>query len=840
MKRRAPRQPAGAAAMVVHDVALLVVAFYSPILWGAFNAGGQAFASILIGLAALAALAARWSQGRGPALIPNPIHLPALLFLAISGLSALLVSVSHHASAIELARIAVGVLLFYLVANRALLPAAPAGPVAAAFAWSVLVVLFVRVPGESSVTLASLSDPAAWDELIHGAGAALRLFAVIGVAAVTGLVLADRKRPDPIRWWTSALLISAAFAVATYGLREKLLTLRMLKNQSWSIFSTFFNPNSLAGFLAMCVFLAAAAALANRALWRRLLWAGAALLLLAAVVPTHSKGAVLAVLAGAVVFVALTAGATARRRRNLWILAGLSLAVLLMGGLVMWRLPAQRTRVVEALDPRSASNMFRLLAWQGTARMAADHPLLGIGPGGFKYAFMNYAVGGYTEAAHENYLQIGAEQGFAGLAVFLWMIAAALFTARRGLARARDFGRRALIIGAVSSLTALLVHSLLDYDWYIGAIGVTFWLVVGVIAHQAHGREVELAQPPQPEAARGRRRGSRQTSPAKPEAAENAHLLPWPRAAIGRGAASAGVTLLLFLCLWPALSNALAQTALDSGNRAAGAAMQAYNLRDTVAMGGYLYRALNAYRTATEYDPGWSAAWERYGLMLGNVGQPQEAAQALLKAVKLEPTSFQPRLSLASFYYDQKQYRKAADAYQQSLARYPANTRALRRLGITYQQLGENDAALTIYHHMVQIEDSPYNRYRALSDIDVDTEYAYAHYQLGRAALKDYTAGRRPDALPVAIHEFQAALAVIASYQQRGKQIDEMFRQVGQPREDRAGELAALEARARWRLGAAYQIAGDRESAVREREQALKLYPEVAQAALAEDGGKAG
>ena len=837
-----------ATAIAVHDAALIVAIFYAPIMWGAFNAGGQAFSAVLIAIATLAALFLRWSQGKGPAVIPNAIHLPVLIFIAVSAVSAIL-GVSLHAGAIEWARIASGALLFALVANRAVLPLPRPGPVATIVACSAVIVLFLRVAGETDVDLTALFDPTTYSQLVAGAGGGVRLLALASTAALVGVILRDQEKPRPVRWYVFAVLLSGALVVAANGIREKILAAGLMQNQTWNIFSTFFNPNPLGGFLGMSFYIALAAALADRLLWRRILWAGCALLLGAAIIPTSSKGAEVSFAVAAVVFIVLAAGATAGRKRNLRIIAALAVLGIAGSAFAIYRVPSVRSRVADAFGPRNTSNMFRILAWEGTARMALANPVLGVGPGGFKYAFMKYAVGGYTEAAHQNYLQVAAEQGFIGLAAFLWIIGAAIFTARRALARASDFGGRIVIIGILSSLVVLLVHSFLDYDLYIGAIGLMFWLLLGLIAYDAYQPapqpEPQQAQPP-----KSRRRAGRSAVPSPAPSQAGLHQLPWPPAPAGRAAVAVLFLLGLYLTTSPPLRNALGQNAMKFGDGAYAAAIGAFDRRDAVAMRNYFDIAYEDFRRATEYDPGWAAAWERYGLILGTMARANEGGEAIRKAIALEPTNFQPYTTLARLYYEQADqgqpseaerqalYQKAAEAYRQSLDRFPNNTRVLRRLGTTYQQLGDTENALAIYRRMTQVENSAFNKYRALSDIDVDTEYAYAHYQLGRAAAEMHRASGSRDALDQAIREFRAALDVVVAYQTRGKQMDEMFRMVGQPRENRSGELRMLESRARYRLAALYDKTSDTAAAARERAQAIDAYPDVAQAVLKEDAGR--
>jgi O-antigen ligase len=70
----------------------------------------------------------------------------------------------------------------------------------------------------------------------------------------------------------------------------------------------------------------------------------------------------------------------------------------------------------------------RVVLWRNTARMIADHPVLGVGTGGFQTAYAPYVrgVAGWqgheTGDPHNQYLKFQAEQGILGLAAFLFFI----------------------------------------------------------------------------------------------------------------------------------------------------------------------------------------------------------------------------------------------------------------------------------------------------------------------------------------------------------------------------------------------------------------------------------
>ncbi len=809
MRRSRETGTRAAAAAALHDAALLVAVFWSPILWGQVaipethsagqisSSAGQALITGLIGVAALAALAARWLGDKDVRWIPNPIHAPAVALLVIMALSAV-ASVNPHASKIELARLGIGVLFFFLVANRALLPLPRVGVVAAAFASSLVLTAFIPIPEQP--------------------GLAIRLFILIAVGVAVALMVTREDEPNPLAWWRSALILSAALVVALYGWREKLAVARELSNPTWAIFSTFFNPNPLGCFFAMVFPLALGAALAASILARRLLWCFCALTLAVTILPTYSKGAMFAFAVTALVFLLLLARQSGRLSR----LAGgfvVAAAIgMLVCALLAWQVGPIQARLAATFGPDNASNMFRILTWKGTIHLAQAYPWLGVGPAAFKYAYPKYAIVGYVEAAHQNYLQMFAELGVAGGLVFLWLVVATLITGKKALAREKRFPGRVLAIGSICCITALLVNSLLEYGWYIGATNLTFWLAAGMLAHQAHGQGFAPAEQTRENSRSGRRKRSRSNG----------------RRAHRTAAAMGAICLLTALSLSVAVRNALAQRAVDKGVERV---VFALGVSDAAARHLATRDALRHYDRARRYDPGWAEAWERYGSALGTVEGLESGISALEHARTLNPTSFRPFVYMGQLYQHFGEPEKAAAAYREALSLWPNETKTLRRLADTYRMMGAYDKELETYRKLAAIETAPHNRYRALSSIDVDTNFAFAHYELGRAAHAALSKGQREEA-QAALNEYEAALRIVQEYFSKAEEYDRMFTQLGRPHEYRGEDMRMLQAKLHWRMAETYLMAGEAARAQEQRKMALDIWPNVEQAIEAEDEGR--
>ncbi len=836
--------------LALHDAALLLLAFYLPIYWGTFNTSvakfgpgegrtgfsGLLLASVLVSLAALCALAWRWSQRRAPAVLPNAIHLPALLFLAISAL-ATLTSASHYASLLELTRILAGVVSFVLVANRALLPEAPLTPVLGIFCASLPFVFLTHTTAQA------------------GLGLYLNLLIWLAGAGVVAFHFAERAHPNPPRRWLEALVLTSGVAVSAWGIREKVFMATLPQNSGWEIFSTFFNPNPLGGYLALLLPLALALALTARLLWQRLALGFSALLLLIALPLTGSKGAYVGLFVAALIFVFLLARLSARPKRAVRLVLGGCVLAALAVALPLLLSPALHAKVLAVFSPQSAPNMFRILTWKGTWIMALRNPVLGIGPGAFESVFTTYAVADFTRQAHQNFLQVAAEQGLAGGLIFLWLWGAVLFT---GWRLVKDAGRsradRLLAAGMMSSLVVFLVHSLFDYDWYIGAVGQALWLSAGALAFTAHGRALAPVASPAPSepVKLGRAKKRRLTEPAPAVALPESglHLLPWPRTETGRGLALFAVATGLVLAIRVAGNGALAQLARDNGDAQMAAAQtaQAQALSqpaDLQLATAYFDQGVEDYRKATEYAPGWADAHDMYATAL-SVQAPEQAEQEYRKAIALEPRSCKYWKSLGGFYARDTQRNRlpeAVKAYQQALARWPQDAKTLRALAETYQRLGQEEEAARTYQRLLDLEDRPINQYPALSqDTNVETNYAFAHYEIGRRALRAYTRGHRWDDLEQAEKHLLASWKVIQDYRGGGAKTDRMFALAGRPMTVRGLELNTLAPKIHYRLWQVYVLMNRPEQAAAARayaEEKFAAHPDAKQQVAQEDAGGA-
>ncbi|MCK5926678.1 O-antigen ligase [Nocardioides sp.] len=185
-------------------------------------------------------------------------------------------------------------------------------------------------------------------------------------------------------------------------------------------------------------------------------WDLAAAVVTVGMVATVSRGAMLGL--GVMLVVALLSRQV--RLRDLVGLAGVLLAAASV--LAVW----QRELVMDSLTQKTAiagQNVSeRFYLWDAAARMVLDRPLLGHGPGSFAAEHAWFAsrlpvdTRNDLDVAHNTYLEVAAEAGFVGLAVFLVLLLVGLSGAWAAWRAGSRVGRigAAVVAGLVGTSVA--------------------------------------------------------------------------------------------------------------------------------------------------------------------------------------------------------------------------------------------------------------------------------------------------------------------------------------------------------------------------------------------------
>jgi thioredoxin-like negative regulator of GroEL len=340
------------------------------------------------------------------------------------------------------------------------------------------------------------------------------------------------------------------------------------------------------------------------------------------------------------------AGLVATRRgrgRRAW--PGAVAAVLVLAGAastVLW-LGAEgeeRVAAVDAVDASLASRVAVTVAGVGVVR---DHPLVGTGLGSWLHAFRPYQAppvdGGIWDHAHDDYLELAAETGVAGVGLALVFALAVVRAARRptGTAVARRprppgfeppewrdaLGELALLRwGLAGGVAALLVHSTLDFGLRMPANLLAFMLVLALL------------------------------------------VLTGARSARGEKRALPALLATLVVAALPAVVDALGGalgTPLSPARCLAAADL-------ALAETGDATRAARLARAALDRAP---AAREAHEMLARALGPGRDGDAALGRAIALNPWSSELRDRLAFQLWARGERAAAADTLAESLRRVP-------------------------------------------------------------------------------------------------------------------------------------------------------------------------
>jgi O-antigen ligase len=283
------------------------------------------------------------------------------------------------------------------------------------------------MPLAAAIVVATLHGPAAWRDALLSLFAWRRMLLLPLAAAL--FFDAPSKRLA-LKVLVVTCLAGALVSFATFA-TDVQITQRLDPGIVFHDYAVQGAAFSLAAIVCVAALVCPADFAGDRLLGNRVAMAGILVLLVIDVV------FVLWGRTGAFAIVLMSSAAAVFLVRGTWrkkVLAGL--AVVACGAVILLASPHVRSRVADGVneiataDHAERGTRFgsRVVYWRNTARMIADHPLLGVGTGGFQAAYATYVrgVAGWqgheTGDPHNQYLKFQAEQGILGLAAFLFFI----------------------------------------------------------------------------------------------------------------------------------------------------------------------------------------------------------------------------------------------------------------------------------------------------------------------------------------------------------------------------------------------------------------------------------
>ena len=330
--------------------------------------------------------------------------------------------------------------------------------------------------------------------------ATLRLAVTMAACLLIFLVIRELAWRRPERQWTLAFpLIFMAAIEAAIGLAQYFW--------AWPdgiARGTYVNRNHFAGFLEMALPFAVLYPVAaiRRTRSRRHSPAGPVLkaapflvmagLILAGIVYSFSRMGYVASLVALFVMAAVPVGSRFSPLKRWIAIGGVALIVLASFALLPPYRLIMRFSEITATDTLTSEGRVEL--WGETLPLIATYPVFGCGLGGFESAFRPFRVSeplSRADYAHNDYLQYLAEMGAVGF-LLAGLLLIALFRAAARAAGCPQPETRWLGLATTGAMTAILLHSLADFNLYIPANAMCLAWITGI----ASGLGFSLSPPP--------------------------------------------------------------------------------------------------------------------------------------------------------------------------------------------------------------------------------------------------------------------------------------------------------------------------------------------------------
>lgn len=278
---------------------------------------------------------------------------------------------------------------------------------------------------------------------------------------------------------------------------------------------TYMCPNHLAGLLEMLLGMAMGKLAFQRGktsnvqetALSKILLAYSALVMLAGILYTLSRGGWIATTVGLLVFL-LWGGVQAR---TLWPRLAVATAMIVAFAFLLFnvskvtnyiRLTFMGNDKEQAVALHDPSLGGRIYLWQSTWKMIVDHPAVGTGAGTWNYTHQQYrhpALQMNPEYAHNDILQLISDYGAVGLLLVLGTLVCFYWQAGRLSGQGASSEQRAFARGAVLSVSMVLIHSWFDFNFHIPANALVLATLLGMVSGmevpETSVRRVELQRP---------------------------------------------------------------------------------------------------------------------------------------------------------------------------------------------------------------------------------------------------------------------------------------------------------------------------------------------------------
>jgi len=525
---------------------------------------------------------------------------------------------------------------------------------------------------------------------------AIKLLALIIFARLLVEHISDRRRLHIVVGVVLSVgILSCAFGLGKYLLQHNF---QLLPSAAEPGFGQFENRNHFAFLMEMTFGLLLGVMTLGWRGGRFLFPLTASLLIWVAVLLTLSRGAFLSI-AIQIAFFSVVYLASGNRRRDkinelqpvtsilhsrsaamvLSVVIALTAGVVIVGGnTVGKRLSSLTQELKRDSVPRSYTR--RLEIWRATIQLIRAKPIIGIGFGGFAAAIPKYydATGQFNlQQAHNDYLELLASGGVIGSCLGLWFVIALIITCYKQLQSSVDTFARATILGSLTGIVGVAVHSTVDFGLHIFINGVV--LTALVVLASTTGAD---------------------NQPQKAWTRFHSSLNPFVKKVVGYSIA--GTYLLMFTtAAWAAgtagVSRLLSREATKSGHLNDSFQAVGLNKWDPEVHSGYAFmlsghgrlaEAASEYETAAALRPRDYDLWLRLGRTYRQLGDYNRAHECFARSTRQAPFYAEPHWELGTLLLT---LGRRAEAFQELAAAVRSNPDLLKdEIRLAWKQCNED------------------------------------------------------------------------------------------------------------------------------------------------------
>jgi tetratricopeptide (TPR) repeat protein len=142
-------------------------------------------------------------------------------------------------------------------------------------------------------------------------------------------------------------------------------------------------------------------------------------------------------------------------------------------------------------NPQGDITELRLQIWHDSLNIIRDFPVYGTGFGSYENIYPKYRTipgDGIADHAHNDYLELLSDGGTLAFVLCVWFLLAVFFRSYRTFRKRHETYSIYIFIASITGIIAILMHSVTDFNFHIGANGLYFFFLCGLAVSAAHTR----------------------------------------------------------------------------------------------------------------------------------------------------------------------------------------------------------------------------------------------------------------------------------------------------------------------------------------------------------------